>query len=212
MTEPPQVKARGARGPLIAAGVSALALLLLGIYGPGLAGGFAMLLLPGAAFVLLAVIVVAAVAVSLLVRRRRWMALGVSLAMLAPGAILVGTFFPAQDTHLRLRFAMQRPLYDLAAAKARRGDLEGLDEYYGATLPPYLCTVSLMCQVSTIGTSNGHPVLFAPVMVGVPDDAVGFGHFVGAPENGTYDGYGMLVCPIFHVGGGWWWMDNRQRC
>jgi hypothetical protein len=63
-----------------------------------------------------------------------------------------------------------------------------------------------------IGSSNGEAVIFAPLAIGIPDDAVGYGHFVGQPVLQTYNGYGMPICPVFPVGGGWWWMDNRSDC
>ncbi|WP_157128904.1 hypothetical protein [Nocardia amamiensis] len=40
-----------------------------------------------------------------------------------------------------------------------------------------------------------------------PDDALGYGYFVGTREPGPYDGFGEPVCPTMELAGGWWWLD-----
>lgn len=120
---------------------------------------------------------------------------------------LAGPVFLA--THLEAsawtRFWLERPAFAAIA------DIEvppyGEGDYYGVDLPGQLCFVSAMCKVAVIGTSGGHPVKFVPDYVGIPDDAFGYGHFVGTPEPGPYDGFGETICPTMELGGGWWWLD-----
>lgn len=114
------------------------------------------------------------------------------------------------DSVLRaqMRFALERPAFDRIAALARAGRLGDLEkEYYGVPLPGMLCYVSANCRVAALGYSDGQPVLFVPDSVGIPDDAVGFGHFAGEAGD-SYDGFGLVICPKKELGGGWWWLDR----
>ncbi|MEU4549542.1 hypothetical protein [Nonomuraea dietziae] len=69
-------------------------------------------------------------------------------------------------------------------------------------------------MAKVLGTSGGRPVLSLPDWLGIPDDALGYAYFTGEAP-GSFDAYGMLVCPTTHLGDGWWWMDRcrgpRQR-
>lgn len=58
-----------------------------------------------------------------------------------------------------------------------------------------------------VGTSGGRPTLFLPEWLGIPDDAVSYAHFTGE-ATGSFNAYGLLVCPTTRLGGGWWWMDR----
>ncbi|MFB7718524.1 hypothetical protein [Nocardia sp. NPDC056100] len=103
------------------------------------------------------------------------------------------------------RFWLERPAFSAIAAMELPQDRK--IEYYGVELPEHLCFVSANCRVAVIGTSGGHPVRFVPDYIGIPDDAFGYGHFVGTPEPGPYDGFGEPICPTMELGGGWWWLD-----
>ncbi|MEU1432435.1 hypothetical protein ABZ412_35750 [Nocardia sp. NPDC005746] len=94
------------------------------------------------------------------------------------------------------RFWVERPAFAAIAAMELP---DGKIDYYGAELPPHLCLVSANCRVAVIGTSGGQPVLFVPDYIGIPDDALGYGHFVGTPEPGPYDGFGEPVCPTMEL-------------
>lgn len=137
---------------------------------------------------------------------RRWSL--VATALIAFAGIGAPVFFH-YDYHARVaaRFWIERPAFTAAATVTVP---EG--EYYGTELPSHLCFVSANCRVAIIGTSNGHPVRFAPDWLGIPDDAVGYGHFTGTPEPGkSYDGFGMEICPTFELSDGWWWLEACPR-
>ncbi|WP_067714099.1 hypothetical protein [Nocardia yamanashiensis] len=112
-------------------------------------------------------------------------------------------------THLEAsawtRFWLERPAF--AAIAHMEVPPYGQGDYYGTDLPAQLCFVSAMCKVAVIGTSAGHPVRFVPDYVGIPDDAFGYGHFIGKPDPGPYDGFGAQICPTMELAGGWWWLD-----
>ncbi|MFI5536406.1 hypothetical protein ACIA5H_08450 [Nocardia sp. NPDC051900] len=102
------------------------------------------------------------------------------------------------------RFQLERPAF--AAAATVEVPEPGAGDYYGVALPRHLCFVSANCKVAVIGTSGGQPVRFVPDYVGIPDGAVGYGHFTGTPGAGPYDGFGDPICPTTELAGGWWWL------
>lgn len=63
-------------------------------------------------------------------------------------------------------------------------------------------------------TARNHasePVYYLRIFTGVPDDSIGYAH-IGVPEAARrpIDGDGMMICPAFGLGGGWYWMDDRN--
>ncbi|MEU0540414.1 hypothetical protein ABZ319_11120 [Nocardia sp. NPDC005978] len=118
------------------------------------------------------------------------------------GSVLL--YFDSEAT-ARIRFWVERPAFSAAAQIDLPADRE--IDYYGVDLPAHLCFVSANCKVAVIGTSGGQPVRFVPDYIGIPDDAHGYGHFVGKPEPGPYNGFGEPICPTMELDGGWWWLD-----
>ncbi|MFE3024437.1 hypothetical protein [Nocardia tengchongensis] len=135
---------------------------------------------------------------------RRWPL--VATAMLALIGIGGSVFlFVDSNANAWTRFWVERPAFAAIAAMELP---DGKIDSYGVELPPHLCLVSANCRVAVIGTSGGQPVLFVPDYIGIPDDALGYGHFVGTPEPGPYNGFGEPVCPTMELAGGWWWLDS----
>ncbi|MFI7639912.1 hypothetical protein [Nonomuraea sp. NPDC049400] len=155
-----------------------------------------------APFALIAVfllyVLLAAPALAIVVARGR---VGVACLVFVLGVALPATLVFVPEARSRARFYVERPAFDAVAELARQGRLDS-DEYYGARLPGELCFVSATCTVVT--WEDG--ALFVPDWVGIPDDAVGYAHFTGAP-GGPYDGFGMMICPRFELADGWWWLD-----
>ncbi|MFI6502816.1 hypothetical protein [Nonomuraea typhae] len=130
---------------------------------------------------------------------RRWPV--VATVVLALAGLGGGVFLHADaEARAWTRFWVERPAFTAAATTPVSG------EYYGAELPGPLCFVSANCKVAVIGTSGGQPVRFVPDWIGIPDDAIGYGHFTGTPEAGPYDGFGMDLCPRMELADGWWWL------
>ncbi len=134
---------------------------------------------------------------------RRWplVATAVLTAVGVGGSVLL-TLNPKASAWTR--FWVERPAF-AAVAAMELPELRAID-YYGVELPRHLCFVSANCKVAVIGTSGGQPVRFVPDYIGIPDDALGYGHFVGTPEPGPYDGWGARICPTMELAGGWWWL------
>ncbi|MFI6395871.1 hypothetical protein ACIBHY_24810 [Nonomuraea sp. NPDC050547] len=133
---------------------------------------------------------------------RRWPV--VATAVLALAGLGGGLFLHLEpQARARARFWVERPAFAVAA-----GTRVPEGQYYGAELPGWACFVSANCRVAVIGTSGGRPVRFVPDWIGVPDDAVGYGHFTGRPEAGPYNGFGASLCPSFELAGGWWWLGR----
>jgi hypothetical protein len=82
-------------------------------------------------------------------------------------------------------------------------------EYYGPRLPKRYDHLSVNGRIAAIlGPANEPPVLFLATVMGIPDDAIGVGHFVSPPTWGAqYDGFGMVITPTQSLGDGWWWME-----
>lgn len=100
----------------------------------------------------------------------------------------------------------------VAAEQLTRSGALGAPEtwdYYGVELPFGLRALSVDGHISEIGRAGGAPVLFVPAYMGIPDDAYGFVHLVGAVEGGDLDGYGDPIEPRIPLGNGWWWADSR---
>ncbi|MFF2554455.1 hypothetical protein ACFVUS_25875 [Nocardia sp. NPDC058058] len=129
------------------------------------------------------------------------------LALIGVGGSVLLFFVPHATAWTR--FWLERPAFDTIAAM-ELPDRRAID-YYGVDLPRQLCFVSVNCKVAVIGTSGGHPVRFVPDYIGIPDDAHGYGHFVGTPEPGPYDGFGEPLCPTMELAGGWWWLGFCGR-
>ncbi|MEU1432336.1 hypothetical protein ABZ412_35245 [Nocardia sp. NPDC005746] len=135
---------------------------------------------------------------------RRWpLAATAMLALIGIGGSVL--LFMNPKASAWTRFWVERPAFAAIAAMELP---EGKIPFYGVELPPHLCLVSANCRVAVIGTSGGQPVLFVPDYIGIPDDALGYGHFVGTPEPGPYNGFGEPVCPTMELAGGWWWLDS----
>lgn len=136
--------------------------------------------------------------------RRRWPLVATAvLALIGIGGSVF--LFWNSKASTWTRFWLERPAF-AAVAAMELPERRSID-YYGVELPLYLCFVSANCKVAVIGTSGGQPVRFVPDYIGIPDDAFGYGHFVGTPEPGPYDGFGEPVCPTMELSGGWWWLD-----
>ncbi|MEV0297384.1 hypothetical protein [Nocardia sp. NPDC050710] len=104
------------------------------------------------------------------------------------------------------RFWLERPAF--AAVATVEVPERGRGDYYGVELPSHLCFVSANCKVAVIGINGGQPVRFVPDYLGIPDGAIGYGHFTGTPESGPYDGFGDPICPTMELAGGWWWLER----
>ncbi|QLY31759.1 hypothetical protein [Nocardia huaxiensis] len=135
---------------------------------------------------------------------RRWPLVATAIFVLigAGGPVLL---FSNSKANAWTRFWVERPAFAAVEAMELPPDRE--IDYYGVQLPRHLCFVSANCKVAVIGTSGGQPVRFVPDYIGIPDDALGYGHFVGTPEPGPYDGFGEPVCPTMELADGWWWLD-----
>ncbi|MFB7718816.1 hypothetical protein [Nocardia sp. NPDC056100] len=136
---------------------------------------------------------------------RRWPLVATAVLALIGLGGSVFLFFNMKATAWT-RFWLERPAFSAIAAMELPTDRD--IEYYGVELPDHLCFVSANCKVAVIGTSGGHPVRFVPDSIGIPDDAYGYGHFVGTPEPGPYDGFGEPICPTMELAGGWWWLGS----
>ncbi|MGK8491361.1 hypothetical protein [Nocardia asiatica] len=135
---------------------------------------------------------------------RRWPLVATAvLALIGVGGSVLLFFDPKAAAWTR--FWVERPAF--AAVAAMKLPEHHKVDYYGVELPRHLCFVSANCKVAVIGTSDGQPVRFVPDYIGIPDDALGYGHFVGTPEPGPYDGFGEPICPTMELAGGWWWLD-----
>lgn len=134
---------------------------------------------------------------------------GLSVAATALAAVGVGgSLFLFVDTEAggRARFWLEYPAF--AAAATVEVPEYGKDDLYGVELPSHLCVVAPNCRIANLGSSNGAPIRYAADYVEVSDNTYGYGHFVGTPEPGPYNGFGIPVCPTVELAGGWWWLER----
>ncbi|MGW6421110.1 hypothetical protein ACWF82_00390 [Nocardia sp. NPDC055053] len=129
---------------------------------------------------------------------------GWPVVVTAAMAVIGMLFIADREAGAWARFWIERPAFAAVAAM----DPPDRDTYYGTQLPDHLCSVSVNCKVATIGISGGHPVRFVPDYAGIPDGATGYGHFIGRPDPGPYDGFGDAICPTMELAGGWWWLSG----
>jgi energy-coupling factor transporter transmembrane protein EcfT len=90
----------------------------------------------------------------------------------------------------------------------RHGTIGVSDAYYGEPLPRPLRDLSTNSRASTIARYNGHPVVFLPEYLGIPDDAAGYVFFEGAvPADLMLDLYGAQASlhGAENLGDGWWY-------
>ncbi|MEV4172285.1 hypothetical protein [Nonomuraea sp. NPDC049709] len=162
-----------------------------------------------APFVLMAAmsafVVLTAPAVAFVAVRGRSGVISATCLLLVAGVVTPAVLTVSPDLRARARFYLERPAFGRVVELARAGRLAS-GSYHGARLPGELCFVSATCGVVTWRAEDGGRVLFVPDRVGIPDDAVGYAHFTGAPR-GAYDGFGMRICPSFELADGWWWLD-----
>ncbi|MEV4167219.1 hypothetical protein [Nonomuraea dietziae] len=190
-------------------GAVTVAMLAVGLHIGGLVTALWLLapLVEGVAYLVALAVYVPVMTV--LVRRRGVAACAAGLVLTIAGLAAPVTLQFTPELRVPLRFHLERFAFTQVAELAREGKLpaERLHSYLGAELPSHLCFVSANCRVSALGTSGGRPVLFLPDWLGIPDDALGYAHFTGE-ATGSFDAYGMRVCPTTHLGDGWWWMDR----
>ncbi|MEU7004224.1 hypothetical protein [Nonomuraea sp. NPDC046570] len=147
------------------------------------------------------------VALISLARGRRWKILLLALILVIAGpAVRL-----SPDLRIWARFHLERPAFDAVVTLVEQGRFaqSERDGYYGPKLPQHLCFVSANCRVKIWDSVGDRPVLFLPDRIGIPDDAVGYAHFPGDPPPGPYDGFGMAIYPVTHLGDGWWWLEHR---
>ncbi|MEV0389596.1 hypothetical protein [Nonomuraea sp. NPDC050643] len=156
-----------------------------------------------------AFVVLCCPALALVAVHERFTALGLACLVLILGVAAPVVLVLSPDLRVRARFYVERSAFGSVVELARQGRLAS-DEYYGARLPGPLCFVSATCGVVTWTAGDGQPVLFVPDWVGIPDDAVGYAHFTG-PPGGSYDGFGLRICPRLELADGWWWLDACPR-
>ncbi|MEV0367998.1 hypothetical protein [Nocardia fusca] len=133
--------------------------------------------------------------------------LSVAAAVLAVVSVS-GSLFLFVDTKASgwARFWLEYPAF--AAAAAVEVPEHGEGDLYGVDLPSHLCVVAPNCRIATLGYSNRAPIRYAADYVEVFEDTYGYGHFVGTPESGPYNGFGTSVCPTMELAGGWWWLER----
>lgn len=133
--------------------------------------------------------------------------LAVATAALAVVGV-VGSLFLFFDTKASgwARFWLEYPAF--AAAATVEVPEHGEGALYGVELPSYLCVVAPNCRIANLGYSNGAPVRYAADYVDVHEATYGYGHFVGTPEPGPYNGFAIPLCPTMELAGGWWWLER----
>lgn len=135
---------------------------------------------------------------------RRRSAAVAALAVVGVG----GSLFLFVDTKASgwARFWLEYPAF--AAAAAVEVPEHGEGDLYGVELPSHLCVVAPNCRIANLGYSNGAPIRYAADYTEVAEQSYGYGHFVGTPEPGPYNGFGIPVCPTMELAGGWWWLER----
>ncbi|MET8800634.1 hypothetical protein ABZV91_30125 [Nocardia sp. NPDC004568] len=138
---------------------------------------------------------------------------GGSRGLAIAAAVLVvvsvgGSLFLFVDTKASgwARFWLEYPAF--AAAVAVEVPEHGEGDLYGVELPSHLCVIAPNCRIANLGYSNGAPIRYAADYVEVFEDTYGYGHFVGTPEPGPYNGFGTPVWPTMELTGGWWWLER----
>jgi hypothetical protein len=124
---------------------------------------------------------------AIVVARRRGAVAAVGTGLVAA---LIATTIVLTDwtgAFARSWFWLHRGEFVAAEQLARSGALGPPEtwDYYGVELPFGLRALSVDGHISEIGRAGGAPVLFVPAYMGIPDDAYGFVHLVGAVEAGT---------------------------
>lgn len=81
-------------------------------------------------------------------------------------------------------------------------------DYYGADLPQRYRHLAANGKVAVVGEDReGRPVLFLPVLLGIPDGAAGFAHLPSEDAlDAQLDLFGDVGRPRFFLGDGWWWV------
>ncbi|WP_328393305.1 hypothetical protein [Nocardia sp. NBC_00416] len=141
------------------------------------------------------------------VARRSSRALSVAASALAAVSV-GGSLFLFIDTEASgwARFWLEYPAF--AAAATVEVPEHGEADLYGIELPRHLCVVAPNCRITNLGDSNGAPIRYAADYIDVFEDTYGYGHFVGTPEPGPYNGFGIPLCPSMELTGGWWWLER----
>jgi hypothetical protein len=91
----------------------------------------------------------------------------------------------------------------------RHGTIGASDAYYGEPLPRPLRDLSTDGRASAIARYDGHPIVFLPEYLGIPDDAAGYVFFEGvSPEDVWVDLYGApaTLHGAENLGDGWWYV------
>ncbi|MFE3103883.1 hypothetical protein ACFROC_02900 [Nocardia tengchongensis] len=154
-------------------------------------------------------LILAIVFVVLLRRVTRNGSQGLAVATAALAVVGVsGSLFLFVDTKASgwARFWLEYPAF--AAAATVEVPKHGEGALYGVELPSHLCVVAPNCRIANLGYSNGAPVRYAADYVDVFEATYGYGHFVGTPEPGPYNGFGIPLCPTMELAGGWWWLER----
>lgn len=133
---------------------------------------------------------------------------GLSVGAVALAVVgLGGSLFLFFDTEVSgwARFWLEYPAY--AAAAMVEVPEHGEGDLYGVELPGHLCVVAPNCRLANLGDSNGAPIRYAADYADAFEHTYGYGHFVGTPEPGPYNAFGIPVCPTMELAGGWWWLE-----
>lgn len=154
--------------------------------------------------------------------RRRWVARALAVLLVAGLAVAGGSVWSGND-NIRVWYQLHRSDYLGVGQLVDSGAFGNPGAWatahgYGPALPERYASLSVVGQVIDLGTNNGKPIAYLPVVTGIPDCSAGYARFTG-PIESRYtsqdsaakdlldDGFGCPLRPRVEVGDGWWFVS-----